>query len=89
MQVDDVKCVKQYNGGIHGSEQQVLHGFTVLRDLDCVNLRGGHLTLVMCKQEQWNGTLYVLTPTAKGAVYAKCGRGLFTFPCAVILQCHL
>ena len=60
MQVDDVKCVKQYKGGIHVSEQQVLQGFTVLRDLDCVNLRGGHLTLVMCKQEQWNGTLYVM-----------------------------
>ena len=66
MQVDDVKCVKQYNGGIHGSEQQVLHGFTVLRDLDGVNLRGGHLTLVRCKQEQWNGTLYVMNTYSQG-----------------------
>ena len=54
MQVDDVKCVKQYQGGIHVSEQQVLQGFTVLRDLDRVNLRGGHFTLVRCKQEQWS-----------------------------------
>ena len=66
MQVDDVKWVKQYKAGIHVSEQQVLHGFTVLRDLDWVNLRGGHLTLVRCKQEQWNGTLYVMNTYSQG-----------------------
>jgi hypothetical protein len=50
--VYNLKRLLQRKTGIPGYEQQVLQGFTVLRDLDHVNLRGGHLTLVRCKQEQ-------------------------------------
>ena len=50
--VYNLKLLLQHKTGIPGYEQQVLQDFTVFRDLDHVNLRGGHLTLVRCKQEQ-------------------------------------